>query len=137
MVYATQLDMEARFGAAELAQLTDRAEGSVIDAAVVVRAIEDAAAEIDGYLASRFALPLVATPEVLVRLNCDMARYYLHDDAVTDAVRNRYTDAVRLLRAIAGGDVRIDGAAPLAAATAGRLAEVTEPSRPLAFRGGL
>ena len=35
MPYATQADLETRFGSVELAQLSDRTNGSVIDAAVV------------------------------------------------------------------------------------------------------
>ena len=68
MPYATQADLETRFGSAELAQLTDRISGSVIDAAVVGRALADAEAEIDGYLAARYQLPLASAPAVLGRI---------------------------------------------------------------------
>lgn len=135
MPYATQADLEARFGIAELGELTDRVNGEVIDADVVTRALNDARAEIDGYLAGRYQLPLATVPEILVRLNCDMARYYLHDDRVTEAVRDRYTDAVRLLRSIAAGDVKIDGGASITPSRQGNEAMVTAPTRPSAFRG--
>ena len=136
MAYATQADLETRFGTDELAQLTDRVNGAVIDAAVVARAIADAEAEIDSYLAGRYSLPLASVPSVLQRLCCDIARYYLHDESVTEAVRNRYTDSVRMLKAISTGDVKIDGAAPLAAGVGVNLVEVSAPSRPRVFGGG-
>lgn len=108
--YATQADLTDRFGAVELAQLTDRDSGQVIDTAVLDRALADADAEINSYLATRYALPLATTPTVLVRLAADMARYRLYDERVTDAVRARYQDAVSLLKRLASGEVRLDGA---------------------------
>lgn len=116
MTYATQADLSERFGETELAQLTDRHYGASIEASVLDRALADADAEIDGYLASRYALPLASVPTALVRVAADIARYRLYDDRVTDAVRNRYQEAVSYLKAISAGGVVIDGAAPLAAA---------------------
>lgn len=116
MSYATQAELETRFGAAELAQLTDRIEGAVIDAAVVARAIADADAEIDAYLATRYALPLASVPALLARMACDIARYRLHAEGAPERIRKTYEDAVRDLKAVARGDIKIDGAAPLTAA---------------------
>ena len=120
MTYAAQSDLSDRFSAAELAQLTDRVNGTVIDTTVLGRALSDADAEIDSYLATRYALPLVSTPVVLVRMAADIARYRLYDDGVTTAVRQRYEDAVSLLKRIASGDVQLAGSTPLTAATTGR-----------------
>ena len=79
MPYATQTDMETRFGVDELIQRTSRT-GAAIDTDVLGRALADADAEIDSYLASRYALPLPSTPAVLVRLACDITRYQLFDE---------------------------------------------------------
>lgn len=119
MTYATQTDLVDRFGEAELAQLSDRAAGVVLDTTVINRALADADAEIDTYLATRYALPLASVPAVLPRLAADIARYRLFDDRVTEAVRTRYQDAVGLLKRLASGDVLLDGAAatPPAAAS--------------------
>jgi len=103
MPYATQADLEARFGIDELTQLTDRAGAGVPDATIVARALSDAAAEIDSYLASRYALPLSPVPTLLVRIACDIARYRLWEDRASDEVRRRYEDNVRLLEGIAKG----------------------------------
>jgi phage gp36-like protein len=105
--YATQADLEARFGADELTQLTDRSGAHVPDAAIVARALADADAEIDGYLASRYALPLSTVPAVLARIACDIARYRLWEDRASEEVRRRYEDARRLLEAIARGTVSL------------------------------
>jgi phage gp36-like protein len=107
MPYATQADMEMRFGADELTQLTDRVGAGIPDAAIVARALADANAEIDGYLASRYSLPLATVPTMLVRIACDIARYRLWEDRASEEVRRRYEDARRLLEAIAKGAVSL------------------------------
>jgi phage gp36-like protein len=118
MPYATQSDLEERFGAAELVMLTDRSEPptGAADAAVVTRALADADAEINAYLSARYPVPLSPAPTVLVRIACDVARYFLYEDRVTDLVRKRYEDALDLLKGIAAGKVSIgpdpDGAQP-------------------------
>lgn len=109
MTYATQADMVERFGHEELAQRTDRFEGLTIDEVVLGRALADADAEIDGYLATRYALPLARTPAVLVRLACDITRYQLFGDKVPDSVRQRYEDAVGVLKRLAAGSVQLAG----------------------------
>lgn len=135
MAYATQADLETRFGADELAQLTDRVAGAVIDASVVARALDDASAEIDSYLASQYDLPLAAVPPVLVRVASDIARYYLWADRATEAVRQRYEDARIYLGKVAKGDARVGGDTPPPEESAGQEAFVTAPSRPRVFGG--
>jgi phage gp36-like protein len=103
MPYAAQADLEARFGADELTQLTDRVGAGVPDAGIVARALADADAEIDGYLASRYALPLATVPPVLNRIACDIARYRLWEDRASEEVRRRYEDARRTLESLAKG----------------------------------
>lgn len=113
MPYATQQDLVDRFGSQELAQLTDPAAGATINATTVARALADADAEIDTRLAARYALPLATVPTVLVRIAADLARYFLFDVRATEQVRNRYTDATKLLAKIATGEVLLPDAAAL------------------------
>lgn len=103
MSYCTQADLIERFGEAEITQLSDRAGGGELDSAVIASAIDDADAEIDGYLSGRYALPLASVPAVMVRLACDIARYYLFGHDVTDLVKKRYDQAVAYLVKIATG----------------------------------
>ena len=118
MPYATQADLETRFGSEELAQRTDRINGSVIDATVVARALADADAEIDAYLAVRYQLPLASVPAALGRVACDIARYRLCD-VPPEEVRTRYEDAVRDLKRAADGSLVVDGASTLAKSASG------------------
>lgn len=125
MSYATQTDMTERFGSDELAQRTDRVAGLAIDATVLARALSDADAEVNGYLATRYSLPLPSTPAVLVRMACDLARYRLYDDGVPETVRVRYQDAVALLKRMASGEVQLAGIAPVAVVGGGGNAVAT------------
>ena len=98
MSYAVKQDMVDRFRATELIQLTDvDSVANAIDDTVLDRALDDADAEIDGYLAGRYTLPLATVPRVLTNIACDIARYRLHDDRATEQVTTRYRDAIRLL----------------------------------------
>ena len=116
MAYATVSDLEARFGAAEIEQLSDRdtpAQGSTVTA-VVERALNDASGAIDARLGGRFALPIAAPSAELVRVACDIARYLMHDLAPPEHVRNGYTDAIKWLDKVAAGTlarIGADGAA--------------------------
>lgn len=107
MAYATPQDMIDRFEEDELVQLTDQDELGVIDAVVLGKALADADAAIDGYLASRYTLPLATVPGSLTRIACDLARYYLYDNGATEEVRRRYDDAARFLTALAKGDITL------------------------------
>lgn len=107
MGYATQADLEARYGAEEVLQLADRNRDGVIDAGVIDRALADAEAEINGYLGSRYQLPLADVPQIVNVYACDIARYRLYADLATDEVRRRYEDAVKFLRLAAEGKVKI------------------------------
>lgn len=51
MAYCTQSDLESRYSAADLVELTDRTASGAIDAQLVADAIERADADIDGALA--------------------------------------------------------------------------------------
>lgn len=104
MAYATQQNLIDRFGEDELIQLTDRDNLGAINATVVSRALGDADATINGYLAARYTLPLSSpVPEMLERLACDIARYALFEDQVTEIVEKRYKDAIALLRDVSAG----------------------------------
>ncbi|HJW81951.1 MAG TPA: DUF1320 domain-containing protein, partial [Acidiferrobacterales bacterium] len=107
MPYVTQQKLIDRFGETEMIQLTDRNNAGTVDAAVLDQAIADAGAEIDGYLAGRYQLPLAVTPSILVLYAGDIARYRLYDDGATEEVRKRYEDAIKFLRLAAEGKVRL------------------------------
>lgn len=107
MPYATLQDMIGRFGERELGQIAQGYALEVIDAERVERALADAEAEIDGYVGTRYPLPIDPVPALLTRAACDVARYRLYDDAAPDEVRRRYEDVARVLRHIADGTVSL------------------------------
>lgn len=111
MTYAQPSDLIARYPNRDLVQLTNEDPAqTAVNQAALAQALADASAEIDGYLESRFALPLDDPPTVLVRLACDIAMYRLqalrplHD---LGEARKRYEDAVALLMRVADGAVTL------------------------------
>ncbi|MGH8013344.1 MAG: gp436 family protein [Candidatus Binataceae bacterium] len=111
MSYATSNDVIARYPNRDLVQLTNEdPTQTAINIAPLEQALNDASAEIDMYLESRFALPLGDPPAVLNRLACDIAMYRLqslrplHD--LADA-RQRYNDALQMLLRVAAGEVTL------------------------------
>lgn len=119
MAYATEAEMLARFGFDQIVRVTDDTGAYVaINSARLQTRLDDAAAEIDSYLAGRVALPLTPVPQILVRLACDIAWYHLLGDrgGEIEAARARYTDAVAFLRRVASGEVSLGDETPGTAA---------------------
>lgn len=104
--YCNADQMAARFGLQELIDLTNAGE-SDINATVLDGAIADACSEIDGYLSGRYAVPLNPVPTVLVRTACDLARYYLYNDQLTEAVEKRHKDSISWLKDVSKGIVSL------------------------------
>lgn len=112
MSYATLTDLYTRFGEDEMTQLTDVDRTGEPDAAMVARALGDAAAEIDAALVGRYQLPMTTVPPLLTRIACDLARESFYTDSVPDVVKNRAATARRLLASVANGTARFEGVAP-------------------------
>lgn len=112
MSYATQQDMQDRFGLAELLQLTDRDNipPSTVNTSVLGRALADADALIDSYLAGRYQLPLTVVPEILVKTGCDIARFYLFGSNadIGGTVERGYKLALSWLESIASGSIQLN-----------------------------
>ncbi|HAF00387.1 MAG TPA: DUF1320 domain-containing protein [Methylophilaceae bacterium] len=107
MTYATQQDMVDRFGEREVIELTDRDNTGVIDVPLLVKFLQSADDEINGYLAARYTLPMTSAPLILTRLACDIARYQLCDIRATDLIKQRYDDAVKYLINVSKGVVSL------------------------------
>ena len=106
MLYCSKQGLIDRFSEEELIQLTDRNNLGVIDDNVLNRAIEDASTEMDGYL-SRFNYAADTLPKSLKPLACNIARYYLYDDAPTEHVTTRYNNAIKYLEKLNKGTLTI------------------------------
>lgn len=106
MAYIEREGMEARFGADEIGQLLDDNRDdseSSPEASSLTEAIADADATINGYLATRYTLPLSSVPDLVVGWAADIARFRLWDEQAPEEVRRRYDDALTQLRDLARG----------------------------------
>lgn len=106
-MYASVADLIERFGETEIVELTDLEHTGAVDNAMAEQALTDATAEIDGYLAARYRLPVTDTPRLLSLLCTDIARYRLQKGVTTEQARQRYEDAVAQLKAIARGEINL------------------------------
>jgi phage gp36-like protein len=67
----------------------------------------DACNLIDGYLASRYTLPLSSVPDIVKAWACDIARFKLWDERAPAEVRTRFEDAVGQLKDVAKGHLSL------------------------------
>lgn len=121
MTYATLDDMTERFGERELIDATDRERtGSIVEARVTT-ALATADNQINASLLTRYTMPLASVPPILLDLACDIARYLIYPLDPPPLVRERYTDAQKVLAQLASGakSLETEGAAPAAPAVAG------------------
>ena len=92
-MYATAEQFILRVGKFQTIQLTDRDGMGEIDMEVLNVTLSDASSQIDGYLITRYALPLADIPQNLTRICCDIARYRLASMSsvgITDEIIKRY-----------------------------------------------
>jgi phage gp36-like protein len=131
MSYTTQQQLVDRYGAAMLTDLTERGDPPLaeIDADVVARAIADTDALIDGYLAGRYQLPLASVPPLLSDLGQAIAVYKLHRNTASDKVQRDYDGALKSLRDIAAGVIRLNVAGIEPAGSASNQVQMSGPAR--------
>lgn len=101
-MYCTKTDLIRTFGEMEINHI------AADDDSAITKAIADASAEMDLYLASRYKLPLAKGFAVLNRIACDMARYYLYNSLDTEStVYIRYQQRLKQLQGIANGTLAL------------------------------
>ncbi|WP_051321683.1 gp436 family protein [Chrysiogenes arsenatis] len=130
-MYATVADISAQYGEDLLYSLArDPEDPQLLDEPRIVRNLEAAAAEIDGYLTARNLLPIKQPyPPLLRRLNVDIAVQLLSGDRKTDERDDRYKAAVRILEAIAAGRMSLGIAAADEPAQRAEFQVATPPKR--------
>lgn len=135
MTYATLQQLIDRYGKSMMVDLTDReivATGE-IDAGVVGRALADTDAIINAKIAARYDLASVAiaVPEILVDIALCIAIWKLHRFDTSQKIKDDYAEAMRQLREIGDGTMRLPiaaGGEPEGTGETG--ARVTDRERP-------
>jgi phage gp36-like protein len=110
MAYAVQSDLLLRVTAQELVALTDDAKSGQANAGTISGALDEATAEIENYCRGRYQTPLQASNTV-TRLCRDIAIYLLYSrrpQKMNDTVRQRYEDAIALLKDVSTGKAQLD-----------------------------
>lgn len=113
MPYCSDAAFKERFGEGELADLLATDTGRTYAAAAA-----DADAIVDGYVGSRYTLPLTTVPAFVVGIAADLTRYELYEEAPTKEVIERRKMALDMLRDIKNGAIVLPGADSSAAAPA-------------------
>ena len=132
MAYTSAALLIERFGESLIIQLTDRAEaptGAVV-ASVITQALTDTDAVIDGYVAGKYALPMVETPPLIADIALLIAIYKLHIYQPDPKIELDYKMALKSLEGIRDGNIRLPVAGVAAAGTGGTGARVTDRKRP-------
>lgn len=122
-MYTDRDDLIQRYGEAELIELTDRHRQGIVDEEVLTRAIADAEALVDSYLAPRYVLPLAADlvqGSNLPQAAADIARYNLYGAHAPDEVEKRYERQVKWLRDLSQGAASLGVQDTATATPAGR-----------------
>jgi len=132
MTYATLDHLKDRYTARLLLDLTDRGDAPTgeIDAAVVERQLVNTDAVIDAYLAGKYRLPLAEVPPLIRDLAEQIAIYKLHPFEPDAKIKADHDAALKQLRDIATGTVRlpIEGVEP--ADRTGSGVQTTDRARP-------
>jgi len=114
MGYAVLADLDKQLSTDDLIQLTDDENNGTVNTTRVSNALADADTEIDGYLGSRYPLPLASPPPILNKLAVDITIYNLYGrrGGPPEHVEKRYTNAVRFLERLAEGKISLGSEDP-------------------------
>lgn len=107
-----------RMGLDEALRLTDIIGNGRIDGPRLATALSDAQAEVDGYLAGLYAVPLSTVPALIAAIVFDLAVARLWTGNLPEGVKERRERAQRQLSDIAKRIVTLPGAAQLVPADA-------------------
>ena len=132
MPYIVQADLLADLPNDVLIQLTDDNKDGAVDAAVVADAITRAQSEVDGYLATRYAVPIASPPDLVKSLTAILTVHRLYGRrgrGIPDDWAKRYDQAVRTLRDISNGTITLGVDPPPAESSKSTAGETFGPER--------
>jgi phage gp36-like protein len=133
MPYVTLAQLIDRYGEPALIAVTDRGPfpAGVIDQGAIDRAIADADATIDGYLARRYQLPLTVAQPLLVKIAGSIVFHSLHTFQPDEKIVADQKEAMMMLREISAGTVALTAAGLEAPNVGGSGARITDRDRQL------
>lgn len=107
--YATKENIDDAYGADLLLKIADQDKDGVPDQEILDRNLKSASGIINGYLQTKYTLPLPGTSSLLVELCVDIAVYKmcLARAVRTQEMRVRYEDAINTLKDIASGKIAV------------------------------
>jgi len=109
-MYCTIDDIKEQLPERELIQLTDDARTGEVDPSVANRAIEDAVAVIDGYVAKKALVPLNPAPAIIRKICVDFAICNLHArrmDEIPEAQKERCEQGHKMLVLYSKGQITL------------------------------
>jgi phage gp36-like protein len=110
-VYCALSDILSAASEVEIARLTDDESGRTINEDVVNTAISKGDELINGYLRSRYDVPLSSPPLLIRNISVDLALYYLNQRRyrtnMPESVENQYKATVKILEQIQKGFVNL------------------------------
>lgn len=140
MAYCTLADIKDQVEESRLIQLTDDEGAGTIGTARVDKAIADAGEEIDGYVGSRYTVPLNPAPAILRKLAVDIAvcNLFARRDKAPEGRVERYKTAIRFLEQVALGRISLGAADPDGTPPASDAPQMSADNPPRLFdRGGM
>ncbi|MGE4402845.1 MAG: gp436 family protein [Desulfobulbus sp.] len=131
VAYCTLDDLTKLLPEDILVQLTDDDGIGVVNDSRIAEAIDTAGSEIDGWCAPKYVVPFDPVPALVKKCAIDVAIYNLYSrrvETIPETRSTRYKEAMRLLKDIATGLVRLETAQVEARRTEGILT-VSAPER--------
>ena|ERR1039457_1134544 len=112
MPYATQDDLvPLRLTQKDLIELTDDDDSGVVNAAIVIAALEEASGRVESYCRQRYVTPLQQSDDVKA-LTLDITVYLLfsrrRESRIGDTVQQRFDQAIAFLKDISNGKASLD-----------------------------
>lgn len=104
-MYVTTEEFEQQVGTNETIELTnlDSPDADSINLPRLELAIKEASSEINGYLATRYSIPLTSVPSYIKTYCIDIAWYRLAQNNAPEAYSERYKNAIARLKDIEKG----------------------------------
>lgn len=128
MPYTTRAQLDNTFGLSEIASLLDRDNDGGEDVGVLAYAIANADALIDGYLSSRYEVPLLEIPQLIAQMSADIVRFLLWEDKAPAEVQKRYDERIKQLQQIQQGYISLPASVPASTTAAGGVGYVETTS---------